>query len=156
MNKKGNTPRSKESSEKSAFVMRLELKQAIMEMNDEEAVTLFRDLADKRVEHGGRELEEPVYPLEFLSAVQDHMFQSLIEYLEGSDAPREAVDLVEDLSCFVIWKKEVERREGGKVGFHVNSCLVDVVASATRHIAAIGGTFQSPYGETTRRRVTRA
>lgn len=151
MNKKGNTPGSKVALEKSPHIMRLELKQAIMEMSDKDAVTLFREIADKRVEQGGRELEEPVYPLEFLSTVQDNIFQSLTEYLEGSDAQREAVELLEDLWVFITWKKEIERREGGKVGFHVNSCLIDVVASATRHIAAIGGAFYSSYGETTRR-----
>lgn len=124
-----------------------ELETLLRGMSEREAVETFHDYAELR----GR-VEEAVYPLEFLDVIRDTAFMAITDYLERSKAPREVVTLVEDLIVLDVWIGEVEKGNG-KVGWHVNQFLAEAVASASRNIAASGGRFFSPHGETNRREV---
>lgn len=140
MNTRGNTQQD----------ARVRLVKAIEGMSDPEAIQLFDRLAIEKAKRGERPLEEPMYPLEFLNAINETAFKALEDWLMSQQAPEAAVKLLEDLNILGTWKNEVEK-SNGMVGNHVNMFLQDTVSSLTLHVAAIGGVFYAPYGQTPRR-----
>ena len=100
-----------------------------------------------------KELEDAIYPIEFLSVVQDTALKALQDYLRASDAPKAVLALLEDLAVLTTWTGEVEK--GVQVRQLVNQFLQETVASASRNIVAIGGEFYSPSGTTIRREIVR-
>lgn len=106
----------------------------------------------KEKAEGGRQndegrMEAALYPVEFLHVMQDTMFEGLKNYLERSDAPVEAVGLLEDLQVLMTWKGKVDGSENQQVDRLVNDMLSETIASGSRHVVAIGSALHSPYGE---------
>lgn len=97
-----------------------------------------------------RPLEDPLYPIEFLNAMNETGFKALGDWLSEQHAPQAVVKLLEDLNVLGTWKDEVEHSQG-KVGREVNLFLQDTVSSLTLHVAEIGGVFYAPYGSTPKR-----
>lgn len=139
MNTKGNT------KSKASVARQAELERLIRGMSERDAVATFHDFAVLK-----GKVEGAVYPLEFLDTFRDTAFTAITDYLKQSGAPMELVALVEDMIVLDVWIGEVEKGNG-KVGWHVNHFLLETVASASRNIAACGGRFFSPHGETCRR-----
>lgn len=93
--------------------------------------------------------EDAIYPPEFLDAFTDTAFQAIQDYLERTEAPREVRALIEELAILTSWAGEV--KHAAKVNGHANQFLIEMVASASRNIAEIGGVFYCPSGTTCRR-----
>lgn len=141
MNTKGNTQQE----------ARIKLVKAIEGLTDRDAIDLFKRLMEKKSEMEQRSvLEEPLYPIEFLNAMNETAFKALEDWLVSQQAPEAVVKLLEDLNVLGAWKAEVEHSQG-KVGREVNLFLEDTISSLTLHVAKIGGVFFAPYGSTPRR-----
>lgn len=139
MNTKGSTQES-----------RLRLARAVEGMSDGEAMRFFDALAVERARRGERGLEAPIYPVEFLNAMNETGFKALEDWLIEQDAPRAVVELLADLNVLGAWKTDVEMG-GGRVARHVNDILQETVASMARNVAGAGGVFYAPSGTTVRR-----
>jgi len=94
-------------------------------------------------------LEDPTYPVEFLTCIKSTAFAALEGYLERTAAPQEVIALLEDINIFTSWQVDLER--GGKVEWIANKFMEDTVASVTHHIVAVGGVFYCPDGTTNSR-----
>lgn len=108
---------------------------------------------DKDLEHAKLELpvlENPIYPVEFLNCMKSTAFHAMQEYLEKAGSPKEVIDLLEELYIFTSNQCEMEN---GAVKWFTNQSMTDSIASITRLVVAIGGTFYSPDGETVRREI---
>lgn len=79
-----------------------------------------------------------VYPKEFIEAMKNTILKTLMDTLVQSHARAEVIDLVEEL---YILSMNYDEGEAG------DFILLDTVASATRNVAALGGSFYGPYGE---------
>lgn len=80
------------------------------------------------------------FPTEFLDALQDHITEALKKCLGESNVPSAAQDLLEDMQMLMIWRNHDDKNNG-------HETLSEIVASATQHIAACGGSFYGPHGE---------
>lgn len=93
------------------------------------------------------QLQQPVYPAEFLNSVADTALKTLQDCLKKIDAPEAASSLLEDLICLITWSDAVEKGVGvSSVG---NQVMIETVANATQNIMQLGGVFCSPAGATT-------
>ena len=90
-------------------------------------------------------LEEPIYPIEFLSALHQTGFQTLKDFMAKHDLPHELLDLVEDIEVLGI---EMMHYGNEKIPSFANENLRDVVASISRDIVQTGGVFYVPDGMT--------
>lgn len=133
---------------------REKLKSMLMTRSDREALEVFQELATIKAEREGKGLEDVVYPQEFLGMILDTMTKTLTEQLEQHGAPKEAIDLLEDLTMFNVWMAEVHKG-GGLVQGKINQFLMETVANASRNIASVGGTFYSPFGELKSREIVK-
>jgi len=89
--------------------------------------------------------EAPAFPAEFLDAMKDTAFQTMQDFLKKIDAPKEALELIDDLSILTtIGNTE----NGSQVSSVINQVLLETVASASRNIVQLGGVFYSPSGTT--------
>lgn len=105
-----------------------------------------KDEVGERKQAEGR-LEAVLYPLEFLGVMQDTMFEGLKGYLIRSDAPAEAVGLLDDLQILMTWKAQVDGSEGQLVDRLVNDMLCETIASGMKHVVKVGGVLYGPYGD---------
>jgi hypothetical protein len=90
--------------------------------------------------------EPPVYPVEFLDAIQATAFDAMKDLLEKIEAPKEAICLLEDLATLATLTGQ--SKHAGEVRPFSNQILMETVASATRNIVELGGVFYSPVGTT--------
>lgn len=132
--------------------VRLQLRLAFSDMDDAQALEFFREFYEVKAKLEGKTLEDAIYPIEFLRVMQDTIFHALQDCLEAMHAPKEAIELLNDMSMLNTSMSEMDQG-GGKVGWHVNSFLLDTVSSASRNIAVLGGAFYGPYGEMRRREI---
>ena len=94
--------------------------------------------------------EAPAYPAEFLSIIKDTGFEALKDLLKKIDAPKDALELLDDLAILATIGNI---RDGEQVSALVNQILGETVASASRNISKIGGIFYGPSGTTISREV---
>lgn len=131
--------------------MRVDLQKVIAELNDGE-VEHLQEKVERLKERRGKDTEEATYSREFLDMMRCTISRTLEEQLVKYGAPKEALDLLDDLVVLVLWSWEAE--ESGKmVSPLVNCNLIDVVSNASKNIVAVGGAFETPMGETARRKV---
>lgn len=132
------------------------LETALEDVSDREALAIFQKVFEIKSQKDGERLEPAVFPLLFLDMMRDTVLETLKEQLKTCNAPKEAVDLLEDFSMLDVWMAELRMGEKGMTSRFVNSHLVDTVANASRNVAAVGGGFFSPYGVMRARNVVKA
>lgn len=92
------------------------------------------------------DVEEAAFPAEFINSLTETAIKTLMDYLEKTGAPSDAVLLLD--SATVLMKETPALENGGKVGHMTNQTLIENVSDASRCIAALGGVFYAPSGTT--------
>lgn len=90
-------------------------------------------------------LEEPMYSQEFLAAMEEYAFDTLVKHLQAKGIGKEAVDLLENL--YILGGLRVTFVKDKQVRYIWNDHASDVIAGISRAVPALGGHFVTPTGE---------
>lgn len=86
---------------------------------------------------------KPLFNQAFLASLADNAAAVLTEYLNTSEAPQAAIDLLTGIDMIRI---NLEAGRGGD--WLQDSAMAEIVGNLSHAIHELGGTFCSPYGET--------
>jgi len=105
---------------------------------------------DKMIEADARKnlerpaLEKPIYSQEFMAAMEEYAFHTLVNHLEAKGVGKEAVDLLENM--YLLGGLRITFLKEAEVRYIWNEHAGDVIAGISRAVPALGGHFITPTG----------
>lgn len=90
-------------------------------------------------------LDQALYPHEFVGVLCDNATHTLAGYLRKIGAPEAAIDLALSISFLAIYETRA-RLTGDRATGVDNDLITDLVPTVTREIVTLGGVFETGYG----------